>query len=337
MFRLDGMKHEAFLKKGLQMDYRTLGYSGLKVARICLGTMQFGWTADENTSFEVMDAYFEAGGNFIDTADIYSAWIEGGKGGESETIIGHWLKERQNRNRVVVATKLNGRMWEGPNGDGLSRSHMLKAVEDSLRRLDTDYIDLYQTHWPHLETPQEETLRTLDDLIRAGKVRYIGFSNEPAWRIVKAMWISDKYNLNRFISSQPAYSLVKRDEFERECEAACLDMGIGVIPYSPLQGGFLTGKYRRDQVPESVRAGGLKKYLTERNFHLVDLLEERGKAHEATVTQMALAWMLQRPVITAPIIGANSVEQLVDTLGCLNVKLTPEDGLAIDEASNWKE
>ncbi len=182
----------------------------------------------------------------------------------------------------------------------------------------------------------EETLRALDDLIGAGKVRYIGFSNEPAWRIVKAMWISDKYNLNRFISSQPAYSLVKRAEFELEQEAACQDMGIGVIPYSPLQGGFLTGKYRRGQTPESVRAGGLEKFFTERNFQLIDLLEECGKTHQATVTQVALAWMLQRPSITAPIIGANSVEQLQDILGSLEVTLTNEDIQAIDTASDWK-
>jgi aryl-alcohol dehydrogenase-like predicted oxidoreductase len=212
----------------------------------------------------------------------------------------------------------------------------MKAVDDSLKRLDTEYIDLYQTHWPHEDTPQEETLRALDDLIRAGKIRYIGFSNEPAWRIVKAMWISDRYNLNRFISSQPAYSLVKRAEFEREQETACLDMGIGVIPYSPLQGGFLTGKYRRDQVPESVRAGGLEKFFTERNFQLIDILDERGQAHNATVAQMALAWLLQRPAITSPIIGANSVDQLLDILGCLEVKLTAEDVQAIDAASDWR-
>jgi aryl-alcohol dehydrogenase-like predicted oxidoreductase len=319
------------------MDYRTLGHSGLKVARICLGSMQFGWTADEKTSFQVMDAYFEAGGNFIDTADIYSAWIPGNKGGESEEIIGRWLKKRSNRHLVVVATKFNGRMWDGPNGDGLSRGHLMKAVEDSLRRLDTDYIDLYQTHWPHPDTPMEETLRALDDLIRQGKIRYIGFSNEPAWRIVKSLWISDKYNLNRFISSQPAYSLVKRDEFEREQEAVCLEFGIGVIPYSPLQGGFLTGKYRRDQVPDSVRANGLERFFSEKNFQLIDLLDERGRVHGATVTQMTLAWMLQRSAVTAPIIGANSVEQLNDILGSLDIRLTPEDVEAIDKASDWRE
>jgi aryl-alcohol dehydrogenase-like predicted oxidoreductase len=323
-------------KKEFNMQYRKLGHSGLKVAALCLGTMQFGWSADEAASFEIMDAYTAAGGNFLDTADVYTSWVEGNQGGESETIIGRWLKSRANRHLMVVATKFNGRLWAGPNGDGLSRGHVMKAVDDSLRRLQTDYIDLYQTHWPHYDTPQEETLRALDDLVKAGKVRYIGASNEPAWRLCKAMWISDKYNLNRFVSLQPPYSLVKRAEFERELEALCLDQGIGLIPYSPLQAGFLTGKYRRDNIPNSVRAGGIKDFFTERNFALIDLLEERGKPHSASVAQMALAWLLQRPVMTAPIIGANNTAQLKDTLGSLDVHLTPEDVEAIDKASSWK-
>lgn len=318
------------------MQYRRLGNSGLKVSPLCLGTMQFGWTADEPASFSVLDAFTEAGGNFIDTADVYSSWIPGNKGGESETIIGRWLHQRGNRYRMVVATKFNGRLWEGPNGDGVSRGHVMKAVDDSLRRLQTDYIDLYQTHWPHYDTPQEETLRALDDLVRAGKVRYIGCSNEPAWRLMKAMCISEKYNLNRFISAQPPYSLVRRADFEREQEAVCLDQGVGVIPYSPLQGGFLTGKYRRNSTPDSVRANELKKYSTEQNFKLIDLLEERGKSYNATVAQMALAWLMQRPAITAPIVGANSVEQFQDLVGSVNIELTPEDVLAIDQASAWK-
>jgi aryl-alcohol dehydrogenase-like predicted oxidoreductase len=299
--------------------------------------MQFGWTANENESFTIMDAYTDMGGNFLDTADIYSAWVEGNPGGVSEEIIGKWMKQRGNRHLTVVATKLNGRMWAGPNGDGLSRGHVMKAVEDSLRRLQTDYIDLYQTHWPHHDTPQEETLRALDDLVKAGKIRYIGCSNEPGWRLMKAMWLSDKYNLNRFISVQPPYSLVKRAEFERELEAVCLDQGVGVIPYSPLQGGFLTGKYRRDTTPDSVRAEGLKRFFTEQNFALINLLEALGKDRNASVTQMALAWMLHRPSITSPIIGANSVEQLKDIFGSLDVKLSSEDIEKIDNASTWRD
>ena len=319
------------------MEFRRLGNSGLKVARICLGTMQFGWTSDEAAAFTVMDAYADAGGNFIDTADIYSAWVPGNPGGVSEEIIGRWIQMRGNRHLIVLATKFNGRLWPGPNGDGLSRGHVMKAVDDSLRRLQTDYIDLYQTHWPHPDTPQEETLRALDDLVKAGKVRYIGCSNEPAWRLTKALWISDKHNLNRFISLQPPYSLVRRADFEREQEAVCLDQGVGVIPYSPLQGGFLTGKYRRGQVPDSARAEGLKKFFTDKNYDLISVLENIGVKYNATVTQMSLAWLLQRPAITAPIIGANSVEQLKDILGSLDVHLDAADVKAIDDASNWRE
>lgn len=318
------------------MEYRKLGRSGLKVAPICLGTMQFGWTADEAQSFRILDAYAEAGGNFIDTADVYSSWAPNNPGGVSEEIIGRWLKRRGDRHLFVIATKGNGRMWPGPNGDGLSRGHLMKALDDSLRRLQTDYLDLYQTHWPHYDTPQEETMRALDDMVRAGKVRYIGCSNEPSWRLCKSLWISEREHLHRFISLQPPYSLVNRANFERENEALCLDQGVGVIPYSPLQGGFLTGKYRRNATPDSVRAGGLKRYMNETNFALIDLLEERGKAHQATVAQMALAWMLQRPAIAAPIIGANTIEQLTDILGTLNITLTADDIAAIDAASDWR-
>jgi aryl-alcohol dehydrogenase-like predicted oxidoreductase len=318
------------------MEYRTLGRSGLKVAPICLGSMQFGWTADEPTAFRVMDAYAAAGGNLIDTADVYSRWAPENPGGVSEEIIGRWLQQRGNRHEYVIATKGHGRMWDGPNGEGLSRAHLLKAADDSLRRLGTDYIDLYQTHWPRTDAPQEETMQVLDDLVRAGKVRYIGCSNEPAWRLCKSLWISEREHLHRFISLQPPYSLVNRAKFERENEALCLDQGIGVIPYSPLQGGFLTGKYRRDTKPESVRAEGLKNYMTEQNYALIDLLEQIAAPRGATVTQIALAWLLQRPAITAPIVGANSVEQLDDILGALEVRLAPEDVARIDAASDWK-
>ena len=318
------------------MEYRRLGRSGLKVASICLGSMQFGWTADEQQSLRVLDAYAEAGGNFIDTADVYSSWAPGNPGGVSEEIIGRWLKQRGDRHLFVVATKGNGRMWPGPNGDGLSRGHLMKAVDDSLRRLQTDYIDLYQTHWPHYDTPQEETMRALDDMVRAGKVRYIGCSNEPAGRLMKAMWISEREHLSRFISLQPPYSMVKRANFERENQAVCLDQGIGVIPYSPLQGGFLTGKYRRGSTPASARAEGLKKFMTDRNYDLIELLDRIGQAHGATVAQVALAWTQAQPAITAPIVGANSEEQLSELLGCSNVKLTAEEMQQIDAASEWK-
>ena len=318
------------------MEYRRLGRTGVMVSELCLGAMTFGRELDEAETKRMFDAFIDAGGNFIDTADVYSRWIPGNPGGVSEEIIGRWLKQRGNRYEYVIATKGHGRMWEGPNGEGLSRIHLIKAAEDSLRRLGVDYIDLYQTHWPRSDVPQEETMRVLDDLVRDGKVRYIGCSNEPAWRLCKSLWISEREHFTRFISLQPPYSLVRRAGFERENEALCLDQGIGVIPYSPLQAGFLTGKYRRDTQPDSVRSGDVRKYLTERNFALIDLLEQLGSGRGATVTQSALDWMLQRPAITAPIIGANSIEPLQDILGTHEVRLEPEEVEQIVSASDLK-
>ncbi|HSJ59423.1 MAG TPA: aldo/keto reductase, partial [Anaerolineae bacterium] len=242
------------------MEYRRLGHTGLRVSELALGTMQFGWSADEETSCAVMDAYLGAGGNLIDTADVYSRWAEGNPGGVSEEIIGRWMTSRGNRQDVVLATKVRGRMWEGPNGEGLSRAHIMRAVEESLRRLQTDYIDLYQTHAYDENTPIEETLRALDDLVRAGKVRYVGCSNYPAWRLMEALWVSDLYGTTSFVSIQPHYNLVHRAEFERELADVVEEYDIGVIPYSPLQGGFLTGKYERDRpLPDSKRAERIQK------------------------------------------------------------------------------
>jgi len=248
------------------MKYKKFGNTGLEVSVICLGTMQFGWSTDEKTSFKILDKFFEEGGNFIDTADVYSRWVEGNPGGVSERIIGKWMKSRNVREGIVLATKVRGRMWEGPNGEGLSRKHIMKAVEDSLRRLQTDYIDLYQVHWPDWDTPLEETLRALDDLVRDGKVRYIGASNYPAWYLTKALWISDKYGLHRFESIQPQYSLVYREEFEKELMPLAEDQKLAVIPYSPLAGGFLTGKYKRNRpLPPSPRAETIKRrFFTEK-------------------------------------------------------------------------
>jgi len=248
------------------MKYKKFGNTGLEVSVICLGTMQFGWSTDEKTSFKILDKFFEEGGNFIDTADVYSRWVEGNPGGVSERIIGKWMKSRNVREGIVLATKVRGRMWEGPNGEGLSRKHIMKAVEDSLRRLQTDYIDLYQVHWPDWDTPLEETLRALDDLVRDGKVRYIGASNYPAWYLIKVLWISDKYGLHRFESIQPQYSLVYREEFEKELMHLAEDQKLAVIPYSPLAGGFLTGKYKRNRpLPPSPRAETIKRrFFTEK-------------------------------------------------------------------------
>jgi aryl-alcohol dehydrogenase-like predicted oxidoreductase len=323
------------------MEYRKLGRTGLKVSALCLGTMTMGWTSSKEESFAVLDAFVEAGGNFIDTADVYSFWAEGNPGGVAETWIGEWLTQRDiPRHQFVIATKVRGRMWDGPNGEGLSRSHIMKAVEDSLRRLNTDYIDLYQTHWPDEETPLDETLRALDDLVRQGKARYLGTSNHPAWLLTKTLWVSDKLSLARYDCLQPHYNVVHRAEFERELMALCQDQGLGVIPYSPLGGGFLTGKYRKGKpIPEKARgaaSSNVQRYMTDRNFALIDKMEEIGRTYNATVAQVAIAWLLANPVITSPIIGANTVAQLTDTMGALSVRLSDEEKIDLDEMSLWE-
>jgi aryl-alcohol dehydrogenase-like predicted oxidoreductase len=319
------------------MEHRRLGRTGLKVSELCLGTMQFGWTADEPTSFAVMDAFVAAGGNFVDTADVYSRWAPGNPGGVSEEIIGRWMKARGNRRQIVLATKARGRMWDGPNGEGLSRAHLIRACEDSLRRLDTDAIDLYQTHWFDPDTPIDETLRALDDLLRAGKVRYVGCSNCPAWRLMKALWTADKLSLVRYDSLQPHYNLAHRAEFERELKPLCEAEGVGVIPYSPLAGGFLTGKYQRNSAPVSARADGIqKRYGNERGYAIVDRLTTVAQSRGLTPAQAALIWLLTQPVITAPIVGANSVEQLRESLGAAGVRLSEEEMAALNEVSAWE-
>ncbi len=317
------------------MQYRRLGRTGLQVSALCLGTMQFGWTADENTSFTVMDAFVGAGGNFIDTADIYSGWADSSYNGKSEEIIGRWMQARNNRRDIVLATKVRGRMWDGPNGEGLSRSHILRACDDSLRRLQTDYIDLYQTHFFDQNTPIEETLDALNDLVRAGKVRYLGCSNYPAWRLVMSLWASDKQQLARYDSIQPHYNLAHRAEFERELHELCVDQGLGIIPYSPLAGGFLTGKYQRNQAPpQSERASGIQqRYFNRHGWAVIDAL--RGVAEElrAEMASVALAWLLQRANMTAPIIGANSAEQLEPSLAALKLQLSDDHVKRLDEGS----
>lgn len=321
------------------MEYRRLGRTGLKVSTICLGTMQFGWSSDTLTGHDIMSRAVELGCNFIDTADIYSRWVEGNNGGVSEEIIGEWLqKSGIRREDLILATKVRGQMGDGPNDEGLSRQHILNGVEASLERLQTDYIDLYQVHWPDEETPLAETLTVLNDLVRAGTVRYIGCSNYPAWLLTKSLWVSDVKNLVRFDSLQPHYSLVHRAEFERELQPLCLDQGIGVIPYSPLAAGFLTGKYRRDTpLPESARADGVRnRYMNEQGFTVVDKLEEIGKAHNATIAQTAIAWVLANTAVSSAIIGANSIAQLEDTIKGAEVKLTQEEKEALDATTAWK-
>jgi len=310
------------------MEHRSLGRTGLKVSPLCLGTMQFGWTADEETSFEVLTAAAEAGINFIDTADIYSRWVEGNPGGVAETIIGKWLRQGVvPRHQLVIATKVRGRMGEGPNDEGLSRRHILSSVEASLRRLQTDYIDLYQLHWPDENTPIEETLSTLNDLVRRGLVRYIGCSNFPAWRLMQALWTSQERDLERFVCLQPHYNLVHRQEYERELEKVCQTYDLGVIPYSPLAGGFLTGKYRQGEEPPADSRGQssnrIQGYMREaQSWEMLEELRSLGETHGRTVSQIALGWLLMRPSVTSPIIGPRSILQLEDNLGSIDVQLT---------------
>jgi aryl-alcohol dehydrogenase-like predicted oxidoreductase len=319
------------------VDYRNLGRTGLKVSELCLGTMQWGWTAGEDAAVEVMDAFIAAGGNFIDTADVYSRWAEGNPGGVSEEIIGRWMKSRGNRDQVVLATKVRARMWDGPNGEGLSKVHIVKACEDSLRRLQTDYIDLYQTHFFDADTPIEETMETLDLLVRQGKVRYVGCSNYPAWRLTHALWASDKRGWVRYDSLQPHYNLVHRGEFERELRDVCTHFGLGVIPYSPLAGGFLTGKYRRTGAAESARAESVRnRYMNDKGFAVLDALDDLAAARNATVLQVALAWQLHLDYVTAPIIGANTVEQLEESLAACAVDLTTDEMARLNQVSSWE-
>lgn len=319
------------------MEYRRLGNTGLKVSELCLGTMTFLWTSDEPSSMAVLSAFATAGGNFIDTANVYSRWAPNNPGGTAEMMIGQWLKTTsQRRDQLVIATKARGAMGDGPNDAGASRAHLMTAVEASLKRLQTDYIDLYQLHWPDMETPLEETLRALDDLVSSGKVRYIGASNFPAWYLMKSLWVSDKHGYAHFEALQPHYNLMHRAEFEREQMAVSKDQHLGVIPYSPLAGGFLTGKYRKGEaVPSGSRGENnerIKRYAeSERGQNTLGKLEEIGNAHGKSILQTALAWLLTNPVITSPIIGANNIQQLHESLGAVGFRLTDDEMATLNQ------
>lgn len=316
------------------MQYNELGKTGLKVPALCLGTMTFGWVTEEGAAYSILDRALDAGLVFLDTADIYSRFTQHGT---SETIIGRWIAGRD-RSRVILATKVRGRMWEGPDGEGLSGGHIMRAVDDSLRRLQTDYIDLYQAHWPDDETPLEETLRAFDDLVRSGKVRFIGCSNFPAWLVMKSLWISDVNGLVRFESVQPHYNLLHRSEFEHELQPMCRNQQIGVIPYSPLAGGVLSGKYRRDAaLPPGSRGESserIKRVLAaERTFAILDRVEAVAAARGKTVSQVALAWLMAQPGVTAPIIGVRTPDHLEESLGAVGLELSEDEIAALTEAS----
>jgi len=311
-----------------------LGKSGLEVAPLAFGGNVFGWTVDESTSFKLLDNFVAAGFNLIDTADVYSYWVPGNHGGESETIIGNWLKNSGDREKVVIATKVGMEM--GPDKKGLSRSYIFKAVEGSLRRLQTDYIDLYQSHTDDPETPIEETLSAYSELIKQGKVRAIGASNFTAERLKESIRLSEEKGLPRYESLQPLYNLYERADYETNLEPVCVEEGIGVIPYFALASGFLTGKYRREaDLSKSPRGQGVKKYLDERGMRILDALDRVAKQHKSTPTRVALAWLIARPSITAPIASATNLEQLNDLIEGANLVLDAESMEILNQASEY--
>jgi aryl-alcohol dehydrogenase-like predicted oxidoreductase len=312
------------------MTKRKLGNSGLEIAPLALGGNVFGWTVDEPSSFRILDAFLDAGFNFIDTADIYSKWVPGNHGGESETIIGKWLKGGGKRDKAIIATKVGMEM--GPQDKGLSKAYIGRAVEKSLKRLQTDYIDLYQSHQDDTETTLEETLEAYQQLIRQGKVRVIGASNYSRERLAEALHVSERQGCSRYETLQPLYNLYDRADYEENLEPLCRQMKLGVIPYFSLASGFLTGKYRSDSDAENGQRGPMvKKYLNERGLGILQALDEVANEYDATPAQVALAWLIARPSITAPIASATSTTQLEDLLEAADLAATLQaDAAAID-------
>ena len=314
------------------MKKRQLGNSGLEVAPLALGGNVFGWTVDEPAAFPLLDAFVAAGFNLIDTADVYPRWVPGNQGGESEAIIGNWLKRSGKRNEVIVATKVGMEM--GPDKKGLSKDYVLRSADDSLRRLQTDYIDLYQSHKDDPETPLEETLEAYAQLIKEGKVRAIGASNYSAARLTEALNVSKRLGIPRYESLQPLYNLYDRAVYEDELEPLCVSEGIGVINFYSLAAGFLTGKYRsEDDLAKSARGGTVKKYLNERGFRIVDALDQVAAQYHSKPAHVALAWLIARPSITAPIASATSLEQLNDLIEATKLELDQATIELLNQAS----
>jgi aryl-alcohol dehydrogenase-like predicted oxidoreductase len=315
------------------VELRNLGRSGIRVGPLALGGNVFGWTADEAASFRVLDAFVDAGLNLIDTADAYSTWAPGNKGGESETIIGKWLKRSGKRDRVVVATKVGWEMPGRPQRKDLSGAWIREEVENSLRRLQVDVIDLYQSHHDDLETPQEETLAAHAELIRAGKVRAIGASNFSAERLASALKLSAEKGLPRYETMQPHYNLYERSHYEGPLEDLCRREDIGVITYFSLASGFLSGKYRSEaDLSKSARGGGMKDRLNPRGLRILDALDQVAQAHGVRPATVALAWLIARPGITAPIASATSPEQLEDQVAATRLTLAADEIRLLDEA-----
>lgn len=313
------------------MELRRLGRSDLKIAPLMLGTNVFGWTADEKTSFSILDAFVDAGFNAVDTADVYSRWSPAGAGA-SETVIGNWLAQGGRRDKIVLATKVGMEMGEGMKG--LSAAYIEQAVEASLKRLKTDYIDLYQSHRDDADTPLAETAEAYGRLIKAGKVRVVGSSNFTAERLKSAIEAAKSAGVPRYESEQPLYNLYDRAGFEGALQKLCIDEEIGVIPFYGLASGFLTGKYRSEaDLGKSPRGGGAKKYMTARGMRILGALDEVASGHGATPAQVALAWVMAQPGLTAPIASATSVAQVQDLMGAAALSLSAEDLKALDTAS----
>ncbi len=317
------------------MQKRKLGNSGLEVAPLCFGGNVFGWTVDEKTAFDLLDAFVNAGFNFVDTADLYSKWIPGNKGGESETIIGNWFKAHGRRKSVVLATKVGFEM--APDRKGLSKKHIIASAEESLKRLQTDYIDLYQSHTDDETVPQEETLEAYQQLIKAGKVRAIGASNFTAARLKSALETAKKHGLPSYTSLQPEYNLYYRKNYETELEPICRANNIGVMNYYALARGFLSGKYRlpsdAGKSPRGEKA--IATYLNERGYRILKVLDELSAKLKSTPAQISLAWLMARPGITAPIASATKMEQLRDMMKAATLELEPEHIQKLDEASRY--
>jgi aryl-alcohol dehydrogenase-like predicted oxidoreductase len=314
------------------MKKRQLGNTGLEIAPLVFGGNIFGWTVDQAASFKLLDAFVAAGFNSVDTADAYSKWVSGHKGGESEIIIGEWMKRSGNRNKVIVATKVGMDMglWK----KGLSKSHILRSADNSLRRLQTDYIDLYQSHIDDPDTPLEETLGAYAELIKQGKVRAIGASNHKAERLVAALETSRKAGLPAYQTLQPNYSLIERAEYESNLEPVCVKERLGVINYFPLAGGFLSGKYRSEKdAAGKPRARNVTKYLNERGFKIVGALDQVAKKYNATPARISLAWLLARPSITAPIVSATNLDQLKDLISSVDLVLDQASIEFLNQAS----
>ena len=314
------------------MNKRKLGNTGFEVAPLALGGNVFGWTADEATSFKLLDAFVDAGFNLIDTADSYSRWSTGHQGGESETVIGRWIAKRKRHDDVVIATKVGSDMGQGHKV--LRKDYILQAAEASLRRLQVDCIDLYQSHWDDENTPFEETLSAFDQLLRQGKVTAIGASNLTAPRLRQALDVSDSRRLPRYATLQPHYNLYERASFEGELQTLCLEENLGVITYFSLAAGFLTGKYRSAaDFSKSARGPGMKKFLNPRGMNILDALDAVAARLHAKPAQIALAWLMRRPGVTAPIASATNLDQLDQILRSTALKLDAEAVKLLDEAS----